>query len=549
MRHVCSFLEARHLFFQQDFDRAILDYEASLSYLLQESSDSLSWAHAYTGLAELHNHRGDFHAAVQLYDKGVKIYKQLGKEEDLLWTHIGLANIFSRNYMFEKAREVRAIIFELGAKIDDHNALSGAFISASIDGRKMRDTLAEITNIELAITESKQKDVDQDLKFLIHAVAASSYARLGKTRETKANFAILQSLLPLVENQKRYQAYFINAEAYYHYSSNNYEKSLQLANENWKNAEASGEHEHKLMALTLLSLLHSKMGNPSKQLAALKKFQEITNEVHSAARSNQLLHYQTLYESEKSSRIIEQQESDIFLLQQQRKGQLRRGVGTILFLLMLFSLIYYYRSYRFQKKELRLREAFSKQLIHSQERERQKVSRNLHDGIGQKLLILKNKLARQKNEEDEIFVLNVLNEVRSVSRSLYPAVLKQLGITKAIKNMLQEVDANSDIFVVEQIESFDHLVDSEQSLQIFRIIQEALNNAIKYSKSPSIKVSASILNEVLTIEIRDYGIGLDPHSENGTGQGIQSMIERSKLIQADLFFSKPTKGTLIRLTL
>ena len=145
-----------------------------------------------------------------------------------------------------------------------------------------------------------------------------------------------------------------------------------------------------------------------------------------------------------------------------------------------------------------------------------------------------------------------LEELRSISRGLHPSILNRLGLTSAITSLVNETDANTDIFFTNDIENIDHKISEDQALHIYRIIQEALGNIVKHSKSPSASVKVFNKDKTIVVLIKDNGIGFSTANKLLTSNslGMKTLFERAKIIKGILTInSEPQKGTTISLTI
>src|SRR5690606_29541749 len=118
------------------------------------------------------------------------------------------------------------------------------------------------------------------------------------------------------------------------------------------------------------------------------------------------------------------------------------------------------------------------------------------DSVGQKLMLLTKKTKSTGNPEMEFLASNTLEELRTISRGLHPATLERLGPTAAIRNMIDEVDANTDIFFTHEIDNIAALLSKEASLHLYRIIQEVLDNIVKHADA---KVASIIIEKRNTV--------------------------------------------------
>ncbi|MDZ7741120.1 MAG: histidine kinase [Bacteroidota bacterium] len=196
-------------------------------------------------------------------------------------------------------------------------------------------------------------------------------------------------------------------------------------------------------------------------------------------------------------------------------------------------------------------------VIDGQELERQRLSRELHDGLGQLLIALKLKLENTHGsdlcetkkaikEVNESFDMTI-EEIRRISNNLMPAVLNEFGIVNALRNLADEVQEHSGISVHFTSRNIDLNLNKKQKTYIYRIAQEALNNAVRHSKARDINMNIIQGDEFLTIRIEDNGKGFNyPEALREQGNGIHNMQERASIMNGKFEIrSEPGKGTLI----
>ncbi len=207
-------------------------------------------------------------------------------------------------------------------------------------------------------------------------------------------------------------------------------------------------------------------------------------------------------------------------------------------------------------------------ILEGQEEERKRLARELHDGVGQMLTALKMSIesinipkdpAHNKKRFDDTKQLlkMVIGEIRRISFNLIPTNLTDFGIVPAVKRFCQEVSKLSNITVeFENKSSFINRLEQHVESNLYRIIQEAVNNSIKYSKAKTIYVSFEHSLNLLKIRIEDNGKGfdIDNLSQNGhfksAGHGIFNMKERAAFINAEIAIdTMPNNGTKILVSL
>lgn len=218
-----------------------------------------------------------------------------------------------------------------------------------------------------------------------------------------------------------------------------------------------------------------------------------------------------------------------------------------------------------EKIEARVREQQYRSvlILEGQEEERQRLGREIHDGLGQMLTALKlslesitpssSKHTKKRLEDTRDLMKSILQEVRRISFNLTPSSLSDFGIVPAVKKFCQEVDRLSAPEVTfENKTSFVNRLDQHIENNLYRIIQEAVNNAIKYASAKSIRVSFEHDTKSLKIVIEDDGKGFDYEKLKNSGHfkksghGIFNMKERTAFINGNFeLFSKHGNGTRI----
>lgn len=139
-------------------------------------------------------------------------------------------------------------------------------------------------------------------------------------------------------------------------------------------------------------------------------------------------------------------------------------------------------------------------------------------------------------------------DVQALSHKLHPSILDNLGLATAVKSFCREVSEQSGVVVEFAGRNLPDLVPREVSLSLFRVVQEAVHNAIKYSGEKRFEVKLQGESDYLKLEIRDQGIGFDEaNTKNGGGLGLVSMAERIYQVNGTFEIdSQPNAGTRIR---
>ena len=165
-------------------------------------------------------------------------------------------------------------------------------------------------------------------------------------------------------------------------------------------------------------------------------------------------------------------------------------------------------------------------------------------------MLLTKKTKSSGSPDMEFLASNTLEELRAISRGLHPATLERLGPTAAIRNMVDEVDANTTIFFTHEIEDIDTLLSKEASLHLYRIIQEVLNNMVKHAEAKVASVTIEKKNNTIEATIKDNGIGFENSDKikSSASLGMKTLVERAKILHSKIDIkSQINKGTTVTL--
>ncbi len=235
------------------------------------------------------------------------------------------------------------------------------------------------------------------------------------------------------------------------------------------------------------------------------------------------------------------------------------GVGTMMFAWQ-YRVSHLHRAYTAQQ-------TFSRQLIASQERERKRIAAELHDSLGQQLLIIKNwaMLAltglngseSMKEPLDQISdtASHAVEEMREIAYNLRPYQLEKLGLTAAIRGLVTRVAASSGIRFVTEIGDVDGLFPQDVEISIYRIVQEALNNMLKHSQATEGWVLAANHSGTLSLTIGDNGRGFTPadgreSQQHSKGFGLVGIAERVRMLGGRVVIqSAPGRGSSMQISL
>jgi signal transduction histidine kinase len=216
------------------------------------------------------------------------------------------------------------------------------------------------------------------------------------------------------------------------------------------------------------------------------------------------------------------------------------------------------------KRARRAQQAFAQQLIDSQERERGRIAAELHDSLGQQLLIIKNRAllgtmgephveeTREQFDEISATATQSLDEIRQIARDLRPYHLDRLGLTHSIEDMIERISASSEVHLSSRIAQIDGAIPKAQEINLYRIVQEALTNVVKHAQAAHAWVEIAREPHALVITIRDDGRGFDKGAvqtaaSSNAGLGLAGIAQRVQMLRGrHTIISTPGGGTTIQ---
>ncbi len=214
-------------------------------------------------------------------------------------------------------------------------------------------------------------------------------------------------------------------------------------------------------------------------------------------------------------------------------------------------------------ENLSSREDFIYKIIETQEKERKRVAREIHDGPAQSLanLILRVEIAQKvmENDREQAFreleelkriVKSSVTDVRKIIYALHPMSLEELGLLPTLRRYIDKFIEETGVMIDFEVLGEAEKLPAGYDVTIFRLIQEGLNNIKKHAEASSGRVELGFDSQNISILISDNGQGFEITERQGNCYGLSSMKERCSLLQGELQInSNPGQGTRIDIRL
>ena len=323
------------------------------------------------------------------------------------------------------------------------------------------------------------------------------------------------------------------------------EQAVQLSEENALDKHNASANEQLYLTYKQLKQFDKALHNHE----ALRAYQQKNG---AALRNKAIAEVEAKFQNAQQEKHILTQENSILELEKKNAKFARQRnylIGCGFFIGILSFLSFKLNQIRKERNDKR---AFAEALIFAQEGERKRIAQDLHDGIGQSLLLIKKQLesSHQNTLQNQQMITETLEEVRSISRDLHPFQLEKFGLTASINDIIQKIGKSTELFITKEMDEIDHRLSDKAEINLYRTIQEALSNIVKHAKASAAKVSIQARQDKIMVTIQDNGIGFDHelaiiHSKS---LGLRTMHERISAIGGKFKVEKGApKGTIIEI--
>lgn len=549
---------ARNFFEKGELDSAIHYYQQTL--IEAEGTKVESWKlFAANALGGTYRQNGEFEKAIKTQLNTIKEYENELDSSELaeLYSEVGYS--YDRMKEFQTAIDYQRKALQLIADKDEfYKQFIYSRIAIAHDDLKHYDSAHfynfNVLRYSISIGDStgtgivasnigntylKQEKWEEAHRFLKRAT------RLNLQHGDQGNLAI--SFLNLGNVQTKLKRY------------NDSKKSLNTGiayAKAWNNKKFLSE------GYFLKSKLYESTTQLDSSLYYFKKFKTVEDSLYDLEKMNQIKRISAQFETEKKEQQIALQEANLA----QKESKIKANQRTILALIVLSFLILViafaaYKRYQakknaeVQQKVIEEQEKGLKAVFNAQENERKRISRELHDGIGQQLSGLKmaiqaygNQLKGDEKEKSTIEKLAKIasesaDEVRSISHQMMPRSLTELGLIAALENMLsQSLAVNNIQYEFEQHQLEERLPESIE-VSLYRICQELVSNIIKHAKATHVNIQLFKNAGKIILIIEDNGLGMKNESKDG--HGLLNIKSRLNTVSGEVSFApSPNSGTL-----
>jgi signal transduction histidine kinase len=531
--------------FSHNLDKAISFYKKAIQFGIASKKEHIvALARLYMGFVLTDT--GKFAEASLSFKGASQIYTKLKDTTNLLAAKNGLSILYSKNAFYKEAQQERAEAITIAQVSKNYNMLIPLYANAAEDYKRTGDRVKQIAYLKASLTANRRDPKMYYLKAPLLAAIANAYAESDSLPLAIKNFKALEAIYEKDKSEENTRHY-IDVKKTLSFEQEAYQEALAYGKTFLKFQKERKKTEDIMLAEKFLAKVYNALDNNVASNEHLVHYYAIKDSIANVQNIKSLAYYQALYETEKRDLKIETQNSSIDILHLENKNKTQIFLFSALALLLLFGGLNFYRSFINAKKRGIAQKVFSQKLIKTQEQERARIAKDLHDGVGQQITLLKMKA--QKTDQIEFVHLahNALEEVRSISRGLYPVILSKLGLTESIEQLLLTLDEETDLFVSVEIDPIDSYFNATESLNFYRFIQESVHNVLKHAEAKTLIVTILKQNNVINVFIKDNGQGFEVSKRiKQSSLGLKTMAERISMLKGNFTIkSKKTEGTTI----
>jgi two-component system, NarL family, sensor kinase len=337
------------------------------------------------------------------------------------------------------------------------------------------------------------------------------------------------------------------------------EEGIKISKEAISIAEQQQLHAKFPMIYKSMALNYEKAGDYNIAASIYKKITLLKDSIYNNASTEALADMEAKYETEKKERIIQEQQFNL-----KKKNYLLLAISSLLLLGLLLGYFIYARNKI--KQQAAIHKATHEQeikataaVMEAEENERQRIAKDLHDGVGQMMSAAKMNLSafsneitfnneEQKHSFEQIISLvdESCKEVRTVSHQMMPNMLLRSGLGKAVADFIDKIDRRI-IKVHLHIEGLQERLPELIEIVLYRVVQECVNNVIKHSGASDLDIAIIKDRDGVSATIEDNGTGFNPQQLSAeAGMGLNNMKARVEYVKGTIEFdTAPGKGTVV----
>lgn len=553
---------AHHI--QANYIKALDYYYEALS-LAVELNDNRRIADIYNNVGSVNLKIGNYNEALEAFFKATKYYNDLGliESEASVLNNIGLLYIDLKN--FDKARSHFMQAFQGFESKDDSIGIAATFSNIGILFSENRQADSAFFYINQAIGINTRMDNKYNLCIALQA-KANTYLDNEMYEQAIDNYLKSNAVAQTINHD--YQiGYTYSGLARAYLKTGDMNTALQHAGLAMQIADSINNKKLKQETYSILAQIYEQTGNFQKGLESYKLSVDLKEELINQTKLHQI--YNLEIENLNQTKAIQE------LRIQQQELLISKKNNIIAFIVIAFILIFagvyllhlnknHRREAAHQKDILNLTEKKSRAAIEAEIQERNRIGRELHDGLGQMLsavrlnisaLQQKSSLSEPKRKELINFAIEsvdkAFNELRDISHNLAPSVLAEKGLTGALMDLANQVNQSKNLQMKFEAYGMNGAMDTLAENTLYRAAQELLTNSIKHANATTFSVQLVKSNTEVTLMVEDNGKGFTvDQTLILPGGGLNNIKSRVENLNGQVFIdAMENRGSIVTIVI
>ncbi len=545
-------------------------YETALSYnqkALENArrlKDIKLLSRIYLNQGSIYDAMGIKDSAITNYLTSISLFEALNDQINVAYLQINVGLSFKSLGQLDKAKEYYMSALSLLREEGDQFGI--ATVSTNLASVYIEDEELDSALVYAQLGEDGYRQLGYEL-YTVFPITTKANALIKKQEYSEALKSV-NLAIPLAEknemNEELVDLYSAKAKALLNLQQ--LPEAILFAAKAIETGGMTKGLEDLRDAYQINYLVNKKAGNIAEALISYEKYAYYKDSIEARERVGLVNDLETKYRTAQKERQIAQQKLDINTKEATITGQRNRMMFIISLsgFIILLGLLIFFRTRQLQERKMQAalmaeKEKGLEAIISATEDERKRISKDLHDGIGQKLTALRlgllNLQPRITENEARKEIIGIseeftksAEEVRFISHQMMPKALMEEGLVKAIEDLLQSTFRFTDIGYSFDFHKVNKRYPEKLEVSLYRIVQELLNNAMKHSGASHIQVQLMELGQKLILMVEDNGKGIPKGAK--AGQGMQNIKSRLDYIKGVVNYEPgPNTGTLAIVTI
>ena len=540
------------------------NYPQALKYALYslkifEKSGNQSKSGFCNGLVgSIYRFQEDYEEAIKYYTIAVKIFESIGDEFNAEFEYIRIGDCYAALHDFSMAMLNYELSLKIATKTGDIEGIGTYYYSVGW-AYENQGKYNEALKFSL-IAYSKYKEGGFDIsRSEVANLIGSLYSAVGNYNASIEYYTIEADIKSDAGDPSWSASYNKNLGAVY-LKQKDFGMAVSSLNKSLGFYEQAGNLPEICEIHRLLLIADSSNGNYRAALNDYRSYALFSDSLSNENNTRELVQTRMQFDFDKKVSLTKaaQEKMDLLMAEELKRQKLLRNsfiAGMILLVIVMIILVKSIQRRKLVEKQA----AQLKTMIDTQESERKRISRDLHDDIGTKLSALGlflssmrekasgngNAEIRELAQSSEQFIKETVHDLRELLLDLSPSVLEDFGYTTAVEGLINKINQTRLIHFNLVIFGIKERLSKEYELALYRITQELVNNVLKHAEAKKVTLQIGRRDDLLILMIEDDGKGFEI-AEHQDGYGLKNLSSRTELLQGKMTIdSAPGKGTSV----